>query len=155
MPEGRCAASSSLLPRSDPKLEYYLGKRQLNSWFPATKLKETSAHEATRARCDANAHPQYGVDPSRLYAVALDRQLGIAFNHCAAAIARAPCSYGPDFSDQYRRAASYIDLKGEKPADLPVHAPTKYEPVVNLEVAKIRGLTMPPTLLTRADEVIE
>ena len=89
--------------------------------------------------------------------LAVRHRLPTVYNFAPFAAAGGLISYGADHIDQFRHAAGYVDriLKGEKPADLPVHAPTKYQLVINLKTAKTLGLTVPPALLARADEVIE
>jgi putative ABC transport system substrate-binding protein len=89
--------------------------------------------------------------------LAAQHKLPAVYNERSHTAAGGLISYGPDFVDQYRRAAGYVDriLKGEKPADLPVQAPTKYELVINQKTAKALGITVSPTLLARADQVIE
>jgi putative ABC transport system substrate-binding protein len=92
-----------------------------------------------------------------IIALAAKHRLPAVYTSRYLAAAGGLISYGPDLLDQHRRAAGYVDriLRGEKPADLPVQAPTKYELVINLKTAKALGLEVQPTLLARADEVIE
>ena len=92
-----------------------------------------------------------------IIALAARHRLPAVYPYPAFAHSGGLISYGPDAVDQYRRAAGYVDriLKGAKPADLPVQAPTKYELVINLKTAKSLSLEVPPSLLARADEVIE
>lgn len=103
------------------------------------------------------AAPLAATHRDAIIALAARHRLPAVYPYRFFATGGALISYGPDTVDQYRRAAGYVDriLKGEKPADLPVQAPTKYETVINLKSAKALGLTVPPTLLARADEVIE
>jgi ABC-type uncharacterized transport system substrate-binding protein len=92
-----------------------------------------------------------------IVALAARHKLPAVYNNRLFATDGGLISYGPDFIDQYRRAAAYVDriIRGEQPADLPVQAPTKYELVINQKTARELGLTVPPSVLSRADEVIE
>jgi putative ABC transport system substrate-binding protein len=89
--------------------------------------------------------------------LALRHRMPIVFNSRFYVAGGGLISYGPDFVDQFRRAAAYVDqiLRGQKPADMPVQVPTKYELAINLKTAKGVGITIPPVVLSRADEVIE
>jgi len=97
------------------------------------------------------------VDRGLIVTLAAQHKLPAVYFERSFAVAGGLISYGADFIDQYRRTAAYVDriLKGEKPGDLPVQAPTKYELVINIKTAKTIDLDIPPTVLARADEVIE
>jgi putative ABC transport system substrate-binding protein len=98
-----------------------------------------------------------GTNVNSIITAAARYKLPAVYNERAFVAAGGLISYGPNFADQFRRAADYVDriLKGEKPADLPVQAPNKYELAINLKTAKALGLSLPQSLLARADEVIE
>jgi len=131
----------------------------------ALNVHDTSEIERVVAAFANGANGGLIVTASVLAVRGRDLIIGLAAQHKLPAVyygrhyvtAGGLMSYGPDWPDQYRRAADYVSriLKGEKPADLPVQAPTRYELVINLKTAKALGLTVPPALLARADEVIE
>jgi putative ABC transport system substrate-binding protein len=132
-----------------------------------TPVSLLSASEIERAVTTFSQVPNGGLIVTRIAEAIVHREVIIAMaaRHRLPAVSPLRCfatdggllSYGPDIVDQHRRAASYVDriLKGEKPGDLPVQTPTKYELVINLKTAKALGLEVPPMLLARADEVIE
>jgi putative ABC transport system substrate-binding protein len=114
----------------------------------------------TRERPDALlvlADPRFVVHRARIVEFANKSRLPAMYPHREYAESGGLLAYGADLRDNYRRAAIYVDkiLKGAKPADLPVEQPTKFEFVLNLRTAKALGLTIPPSVRARADEVIE
>jgi putative ABC transport system substrate-binding protein len=131
----------------------------------AVNVRDAGEIERSIAAFAGSANGGLVVTPSAMATVHYDLIIMLAARHKLPAVCDERfgvtrgvlVSYGPDFVDLYRRAAGYVDriLKGAKPADLPVQAPTKYELVVNLKTAKALGLEVPATLLGRADEVIE
>ena len=131
----------------------------------ALNVRDTSEIEGVVAAFAKGANGGLIVTASILAVRGRDLIIGLAAKHRLPTVyygrhyvtAGGLMSYGPDWPDQYRRAADYVNriLKGEKPSDLPVQAPTRYQLVVNLKTASALGLTLPPALLARADEVIE
>jgi putative tryptophan/tyrosine transport system substrate-binding protein len=118
------------------------------------------AMQAFKDRADAlfvQTDPLTNTNRAEIISLALDARLPTSFGAREYAEAGGLMSYGPSFTDLFRRAGDFIDkiLRGAKPGDLPVEQPTKFDLVINLKTAKALGLTIPPTLLARADEVIE
>jgi putative ABC transport system substrate-binding protein len=121
---------------------------------------EPQIQTAARGRAEAlvTADDQFlSSQRSQIVALAMRHRLPVASEFGEFAEAGSLCSYGPSLTDLPRRTATYVDkiLKGARPADLPVEEPTKFELVINLKTAKALGLTIPPSLLARADQVIE
>jgi putative ABC transport system substrate-binding protein len=118
------------------------------------------AFDALNGRAEAlyvSTDPLVLSNVDRINALALDARLPTIYNGKEYLASGGLLSYGPNYPDLFRHAADYVDkiLRGAKPADLPVEQPTKFDLVINIRTAKALGLTIPPTLLARADEVIE
>jgi putative tryptophan/tyrosine transport system substrate-binding protein len=116
--------------------------------------------EMTRWRANALVVMPYATllqERARITAMAAKQRLPAVYAYRESVVAGGLMSYGPDLADQFRRSAAYVDriLKGASPADLPVEQPTKFELAINLKTAKALGLTVPPSLLARADELIQ
>jgi putative ABC transport system substrate-binding protein len=157
-------------PQTAPYYPVFLREFGASSAALAAELSATPVHDQSGIEAAvttmatqpggaliASADPFINTERALIIALAQRHRLPAIFGFRQFVSEGALISYGPDTVDIARRAASYVDriLKGEKPADLPVQAPTKYELVINLKTAKALGLTVPPTLLARADEVIE
>jgi len=137
----------------------------LNVEITQVNLRDTAEIEPTIMTFANSPNGGLIITASGLAYIHRDRIIKLAAEHRLPAVyferafveAGGLVSYGPDLIDQFRRAAGYVDrvLKGEKPADMPVQAPTKYELVINLKTAKALGLTLPPSVLAQANEVIE
>jgi putative tryptophan/tyrosine transport system substrate-binding protein len=130
----------------------------------ALKVRRTEdiapAFDTLRGGADALyvvADPLINTNRARIHTLAMGARLPAIYNAKEHVEAGGLISYGPNFPDLYRRAAEYVDkiLRGVKPAEIPVEQPTKFDLVVNLTTAKALSLEIPPTLLARADEVIE
>jgi putative tryptophan/tyrosine transport system substrate-binding protein len=121
-----------------------------------THLRDASV-SALSAACSRAAPMSVALHRALIIGLATRHKLPTVYDERFFVAAGALISYGPDYVEQYRQAAHYVDriLKGEKPADLPVQAPNKYETVINLKTAKALGLEVPSSLLALADEVIE
>jgi putative tryptophan/tyrosine transport system substrate-binding protein len=116
--------------------------------------------DMTRARADALTvlgSAMFANERRRVVDLAAKNRLPVVYQQRDFVEAGGLMSYGPDLADSFRRAAVYVDkiLKGARPADLPVEQPTKFELVINLKTAKALGLTIPPSLLARADQVMD
>src|SRR5262245_38835779 len=116
--------------------------------------------EMTRTRADALSvvsTPVFDAEPRRLVELAAQRRLPTIYTFRRYVEVGGLMPYGPDINDLFRRAATYVDkiLKGTKPADLPVEQPTKFDFVINLRTARALGLTIPPSILARADQIFE
>jgi putative ABC transport system substrate-binding protein len=140
-------------------------RRRSMSEITQVNLRDTAEIEATITSFASSPNVGLIITASGLAYIHRDRIIKLAAEHRLPAVyferafveAGGLVSYGPDLIDQFRRAVGYVDrvLKGEKPADMPVQAPTKYELVINLKTAKVLGLTIPQPLLAGANELIE